>query len=336
MKRYLLRRLGSTLLSLWGVSVLVFLMVQLIPGNPARAMLGERATEEAVRELEERLGLSQPLWTQYGRFLAHLVRFDFGRSIKTNEPVLREITSRFPATLELTLTAMTFAVVGGIAIGVLAATHQGKPLDYLSMVGALGGVSVPIYCLGLVLLLVFANALNWLPNGSRLDNTFLVPETTGFLLIDALLAGNFSAFWDACRHLFLPAVTLGTVPLAIISRMTRSSLLEVLQQDYIRTARAKGLPEGMVLFKHALKNALIPVLTVIGLEFGYLLGGAVMTETIFSWPGLGRWLVSSVVARDMPAIQGGVLFVATLFMGIMLTVDLLYAVIDPRVRRDSS
>jgi peptide/nickel transport system permease protein len=307
-------------------------MVQLIPGNPARAMLGERATEEAVRELEERLGLDQPLWTQYGRFVVNVVRLDFGRSIKTNEPVVREIATRFPATLELTLFAMTFAVVVGIVVGVFAATHRGKPLDYLSMIGALVGVSVPIYCLGLALILLFANALNLFPNGGRLDNAFVVPSATGFLLLDTLLAGDFGAFGSACRHLFLPAVTLGTVPLAIISRMTRSSLLEALHQDYVRTARAKGLPERVVLFKHALKNALIPVLTVIGLEFGYLLGGAVMTETIFSWPGLGRWLVNSVAARDMPAIQGGVLFVAALFMGITFVVDMLYAVVDPRVR----
>lgn len=329
---YLLRRLGSALLSLWGVSVLVFLMVQLIPGNPARAMLGERATEESVRELEVRLGLDQPLWTQYGRFLANVARLDFGRSIKTNEPVVREIATRFPATLELTLAAMSVAVGVGIVVGALAATQRGRALDYFSMTGALVGVSVPIYCLGLVLILVFSNSLDLLPNGGRLDSALVVPTTTGFLLVDTLLAGDFAAFGNALSHLLLPAVTLATVPLAIISRMTRSSLLEALQQDYVRTARAKGLPERAVLFKHALKNALIPVLTVIGIEFGYLLGGAVMTETIFSWPGLGRWLVNAVAARDMPAIQGGVLFVAALFMSITLVVDLLYAVIDPRVR----
>jgi len=324
--------LGSSLLSLWGVSVLVFLMVHLLPGNPARAMLGERATEEAVRELEVRLGLDQPLWVQYGRFLAHVVRLDLGRSIKTNEPVVREIATRFPATLELTLFAMGFAVAVGIVVGVFAATHRGKVVDYLSMTGALVGVSVPIYCLGLALILLFANVFSLFPAGGRLDTAFIVPTRTGFLLLDTLLAGDLTAFGNALRHLVLPAVTLGTVPLAIISRMTRSSLLETLEQDYIRTARAKGLPERVVLFKHALKNALIPVLTVVGLEFGYLLGGAVMTESIFSWPGLGRWLVSSVAARDMPAIQGGVLFVAALFMGMTLVVDLLYAVIDPRVR----
>jgi len=328
--RFVLKRIGSILLSLWGVSVLVFLMVQLIPGNPARAMLGERATEEAVRELEHTLGLDRPLIVQYAAFLSRAVRLDLGRSIKTNESVIREIWSRFPATLELTLVAMAFAVTAGILVGAVAATQRGRLLDYAGMAAALVGVSIPIYCLGLLLILVLSSGLGILPSGGRGDASVTV--VSGFLLIDSALSGSWGAIRSSLAHLLLPAVALGTVPLAIISRITRSSLLEVLDQDYIRTVRAAGLPERTVLLKYALKNALIPVLTVVGLEFGYLLGGAVMTETIFSWPGLGRWLVTSVAARDMPAIQGGVLFVAVLFMGITFVVDILYVVIDPRVR----
>ncbi|MDA1192814.1 MAG: ABC transporter permease [Candidatus Poribacteria bacterium] len=329
---YLIRRIGSMLLSLWGVSVLIFLMVHLIPGNPARVMLGERATESAVRELEERLGLNEPLPTQYGRFITHALRFDFGKSIKTNRDVSSEIWSRFPATLELTLCAMAFAMVVGILLGVLAATRRGKLGDFFGMTTSLLGVSIPIYCLGLLMILLFAHWLGWFPNGGRYGAESPVQSVTGLMLIDTLLAGNGRAFLTAMSHLFLPSITLGTVPLAIISRMTRSSLLEALDQDYVRTARAKGLTPRVVVFTHALKNALIPVVTIIGLEFGYLLGGAVLTETIFSWPGLGRWLLLSVSARDMPAIQGGVLFVALLFMTVTLVVDLLYVVIDPRVR----
>ncbi len=332
MLRYAAQRIGSMLVSLLGVSILVFLMVHLIPGNPARAMLGERATEASVRELEQRLGLDDPLYVQYGRYLAKIVRLDLGRSIKTNRKVADEIRSRFPATLELTLSAMAIAVVIGVLLGVAAAARRGTALDYLSMTTALLGVSIPIFCLGLILILVFSTALGWLPIGGRADDALIVSSKTGFMLIDTLIAGHPSAFRSALAHLVLPALTLGTVPLAIVSRMTRSSLLEVLDQDYIRTARAKGLGPMAVLFKHAFKNASIPVLTVVGLEFGYLLGGAVMTETIFSWPGLGRWLLLAVHARDMPAIQGGVLFVAALFMLITVAVDLLYAVIDPRVR----
>ncbi|MBT3268027.1 ABC transporter permease [Candidatus Poribacteria bacterium] len=332
MKQYILGRVGSMALSLWGLSVLIFLMVHLIPGNPARAMLGERATESAVRQLEEQLGLNEPLPAQYLRFAGNVARLQLGRSIKTNRPVRAEVASRFPATLELTLAAMAFAVVFGLLFGIVAAAYRGGAPDMMGMTASLVGVSLPIYCLGLVLILVFSTAFDLLPSGGRYSDRFLVPTVTGLMLVDTLVAGDMAAFRDAVAHLILPAVTLGTVPLAIISRMTRSSLLEVLDQDYIRTAYAKGLTTPVVLLKHALKNALIPVITIVGLEFGYLLGGAVLTESIFSWPGVGRWLWLSVAARDLPAIQGGVLFVAALFMTITLVVDLLYAVVDPRIR----
>ncbi|MEO2005899.1 MAG: ABC transporter permease [Candidatus Poribacteria bacterium] len=336
MKQYILRRVGSMALSLWGLSVLIFMMVHLIPGHPARAMLGERASEASIRELEEQLGLNESLPTQYFQFLGDLSRLELGRSIKTHRPVRAEVASRFPATLELTLAAMTFAVVFGILFGVIAATYRGRAPDMAGLTASLIGVSVPIYCLGLILILVFSTAFDILPSGGRYSDRFMVPTVTGFMLVDTLLALDWPAFRDAVAHLALPAVTLGTVPLAIISRMTRSSLLEVLDQDYIRTAYAKGLATPVVLLKHALKNALIPVLTIVGLEFGYLLGGAVLTESIFSWPGVGRWLWLSVQARDLPAIQGGVLFVAALFMVITLAVDLLYAVVDPRMRAEAS
>ncbi len=332
MRHYIVQRVGSMALSLWGLSLLVFLMVQVMPGNPARAMLGERATEAAVAQLEEQLGLNEPLPTQYVTFLANVARMRLGRSIKTNRPITAEVAAHFPATLELTLAAMLFAVVFGLLFGVVAATYRGRLPDMAGMVLSLIGVSLPIYCLGLILLLVFSTAFDILPTGGRYSDQFMTPSVTGFMLIDTLLAGNLAAFRDAAAHLVLPAVTLGTVPLATISRMTRSSLLEALDQDYIRTAYAKGLATPVVVLKHALKNALIPVITIIGLDFGYLLGGAVLTESIFSWPGLGRWLWLSVGARDLPAIQAGVLFVAALFMLVTLVVDLLYAVIDPRIR----
>ncbi|MDE0021066.1 MAG: ABC transporter permease [Candidatus Poribacteria bacterium] len=329
MTAYILRRLGALLISLWGVSLLLFLMTHLIPGNPARAMLGERANAEAVAKLERELGLDRPLYEQYGRFLANAARLDFGRSIKTKRPVAQELWARFPATLELTMCAMVFAVVLGLLLGALSAARRGGALDFFSMTISLAGVSIPIYCLGLLLILLFANGLEWLPNGGRHSDAYAI---AGAGLIGSLLKGDLGAFRDAAVHLILPTVTLGAVPLAIISRMTRSSLLEALGQDYVRTAEAKGLRPSVVLFKHALRNALIPVLTITGLEFGYLLGGAVMTESIFSWPGVGRWLWLSVLARDLPAIQGGVLFVALLFMTIVLIMDLLYAAVDPRIR----
>ena len=329
MTAYLLRRLGSLLISLWGVSLLVFFMTHLMPGNPARAMLGERASAESVAQLERELGLDQPLYAQYGRFLANAVRLDFGRSIKTNQPVAKELFARFPATLELTLCSMLFAVTFGLLLGALSAAKRGGAADLFGMGASLAGVSIPIYCLGLLLILVFANGLEWLPNGGRHSAAY---AAAGAGLFGSLLSGSFGAFLDAAAHLVLPTVTLGAVPLAIISRMTRSSLLEALGQDYVRTAEAKGLRPSAVLFKHGLRNALIPVITITGLEFGYLLGGAVMTESIFSWPGVGRWLWMSVLARDLPAIQGGVLFVALIFMTIVLAMDMVYAAVDPRIR----
>ena len=331
---YILHRLLSMGLSLFGVSLLVFFMVHLIPGDAALAILGERATEEALTELRRQMGLDQPLYKQYGVFLWDLVHFDLGRSFKTNQPVIDEILRKFPATVELTFAAMIFSIFFGIAAGIIAAVNRGKFWDYTTMFGSLAGISMPIFWLGLMLILLLAYTFPIFPSSQRLDAVLDldIQHRTHFYLIDTLLAGNFAAFRDAIAHLILPAVTLGTIPLAIIARMTRSSLLEVLNQQYIVTAYAKGLPKWVVILKHALKNSIIPVLTVIGLQFGYLMGGAILTEHIFSWPGLGSWLRAAVEARDIRPVQGGVLFVATVFMTVNLIVDLLYAYFDPRIR----
>ena len=331
---YILHRLLSMGLSLFGVSLLVFFMVHLIPGDAALAILGERATEEALTELRRQMGLDQPLYKQYGVFLWDLVHFDLGRSFKTNQPVIDEILRKFPATVELTLAAMIFSIFFGIAAGIIAAANRGKFWDYTTMFGSLAGISMPIFWLGLMLILLLAYTFPIFPSSQRLDAVLDldIQHRTHFYLIDTLLAGNFAAFRNAIAHLILPAITLGTIPLAIIARMTRSSLLEVLNQQYIVTAYAKGLPKWVVILKHALKNSIIPVLTVIGLQFGYLMGGAILTEHIFSWPGLGSWLRAAVEARDIRPVQGGVLFVATVFMTVNLIVDLLYAYFDPRIR----
>ena len=280
------------------------------------------------------MGLDQPLYKQYGVFLWDLVHFDLGRSFKTNQPVIDEILRKFPATVELTLAAMIFSIFFGMAAGIIAAVNRGKFWDYTTMFGSLAGISMPIFWLGLMLILLLAYTFPIFPSSQRLDAVLDldIQHRTHFYLIDTLLAGNFAAFRDAIAHLILPAITLGTIPLAIIARMTRSSLLEVLNQQYIVTAYAKGLPKRVVILKHALKNSIIPVLTVIGLEFGYLMGGAILTEHIFSWPGLGSWLRAAVEARDIRPVQGGVLFVATVFMTVNLIVDLLYAYFDPRIR----
>ena len=326
------------LLSLLGVSILVFWMVHLIPGDPALMILGERANEAALQELREQMGLDQPKAVQYARFLSDLSRLDLGRSFRTKGLVAEEIGWHFPPTAELTLAAMMFATVFGILAGVVSAINRGGFWDFATMFGALAGISIPIFWLGLMLILLFAHQLDLFPVSGRLDALLdlEIERRTNFMLLDTLLAGNLAAFADAVWHLILPAITLGTVPLAIITRMTRSSLLEVLNQQYITTAYAKGLSQWIVVGKHALKNSLIPVITVIGLEFGYLLGGAILTEHIFSWPGIGSWLLKAVEARDIRPIQGGVLFIAALFMSVNLIVDLLYAYIDPRIRVPSA
>jgi len=329
---YLGRRIALLVPTLLGVSVLAFSLIHLVPGDPAAVMLGERANARAVAELRHEMGLDRPLPVQYWIFLTSALEGDLGRSIKTREKVSVEIAHRFPATFELALAAMLIAVGLGVPLGVLAARRRGGWLDAMVMTGSLVGVSLPIFWLGLLLLLWLSVGMGWFPLEGRADAALAVPAVTGLLTVDTLLAGRLDSFVDALKHLVLPALALGTIPLSVISRITRSSVLEVLRLDFVRTAWAKGLAERVVLAKHVLKNAFIPVLTVIGLQFGYLLGGAIITETIFAWPGLGRWLLLSVQARDFRAVQGGVMLVALVFVIVNLTVDALYAVLDPRIR----
>ena len=332
MRIYILKRLLALIPTLLGITVLVFLMVHFVPGDPAQVMLGERASAESLAVLRRDLGLDQPLHIQFGHYLSDLVQGDLGRSIKSRERVSAELIARFPATMELTLVGMLFASVIGIGAGLVSAARRGTFWDYFGMTASLAGVSMPIFWLGLLLILIFSVSLGMFPVSGRLSSYVFVRSVTGLYLVDSLLAGDFPAFADAFWHLILPGVTLGTVPAAVIARMTRSSLLEVLREDYVRTAWAKGLSERVVILRHALKNAFIPVLTVMSLQFGFLLGGAVLTESIFAWPGVGRWLLLAVYARDFRAIQGGVLIVAATFVVINLIADLLYAWLDPRIK----
>jgi len=334
MGRYILRRLLNLIPVLLGITLLVFLFLHLIPGDPAVVMLGDRATPDQVAALRERMGLNEPLPLQYLAFLGNLLQFDLGRSIFTGVPIIREIAIRWPATFELSVAAMLIALVLGVPAGVLAAVRKNSWLDNLTMSGSLIGVSMPVYWLGLLLVYLFAVNLRWLPPSGRISvhAGLSFEPITGFYLFDTLIQGDFAAFQDVLAHLALPALTLSTIPLAILARITRSAMLEVLSQDYIRTARAKGLLELRVIFKHALKNAMLPVITIIGLEFGTLLGGAILTETIFAWPGIGKWIYEGILTRDYPVVQGGVIFVATAFVLINLLVDLSYALLDPRIQ----
>ncbi|MBT4138951.1 MAG: ABC transporter permease, partial [Candidatus Latescibacteria bacterium] len=330
MRRYILKRLLALVPTLLGISILVFLMVHLVPGDPAQVMLGERANAEALATLRQELGLDQPLPVQFGRYLGDLLQGDLGRSIKSRERISVELGARFPATLELTLVSMVLACFIGLSAGIVSAIRRNTVWDYVGMTISLAGVSLPIFWLGLMMIMAFSVWLGLFPVSGRLSSHVFVPSVTGLYLIDSLLAGDLPAFGDALWHLVLPGITLGTVPAAVIVRMTRSSLLEVLREDFVRTAWAKGLSERVVVLRHALRNAFIPILTVISLQFGYLLGGAVMTESIFAWPGVGRWLVLAVYSRDFPAIQGGVLLVASTFVVVNLIADLLYVWLDPR------
>ncbi|HBB33052.1 MAG TPA: peptide ABC transporter permease [Cyanobacteria bacterium UBA8803] len=333
MALYIARRLLNLLPVLLGITLLVFTLLQLIPGDPAVVILGERATPEQVEALREQLGLNQPLPLQYLTFLWNLMRLDFGTSIISGVPIAEEIKTRWPATFELSVAAMVVAVVLGIPVGVLAAVRKNSSLDNLSTIGSLLGVSMPVYWLGLLLIYLFAVNLNWLPPSGRLsiEAGLNFKPITGFYIIDALLQVDIKVLLDVLSHLILPALTLGTIPLAILARITRSAMLEVLSQDYIRTARAKGVQERWVILQHALKNALLPVVTIIGLQFGTLLGGAILTETIFSWPGIGSWIYEGILARDYPVVQGGVIFVSVSFVIINLLVDISYPFLDPRI-----
>jgi peptide/nickel transport system permease protein len=331
MLTYFIRRFLILIPTLLGVSIIVFLMLRFTPGDPAELLLGERVTAEALEQIREHLGLNEPLYVQYGMFLKRLMKGDLGETIWSRQKVWIEVKERFPATLELSVAALLISCFFGILFGIISATRQYSIFDYLSMLGALIGVSMPIFWLGLVFMLIFSVHLGWLPLSGRLSISVDLEVITNFYILDAVLTRNWVAFKDALWHIIMPAVTLSTIPTAIVARMTRSSMLEVLRQDYIKTAKAKGLSRFMVTFKHALRNALIPVVTTIGLQFGVALGGAILTETIFAWPGVGKWMFDGVMKRDYMVIQGGTLVIAALFVVINLSVDMLYAVINPRI-----
>jgi len=307
-------------------------MVRAIPGDPAQIMLGQTATKAQVAEVRDRLGLNEPLPVQYLVFLKDAARGDLGDSIVTGRPVVNELLVRLPATFELTAFAMLIAIFVGVPVGVISAVRQYSVLDKVASTTALAGISMPIFWLAMILIVIFGVNLELLPFPGRLGPTTAITSITGLVLVDSLLTLNFAGFWDGLLHLIMPAIALGTIPMAVIMRMTRSSMLEVMGEDYVRTARAKGVVPWRVVFKHALRNAMLPTVTVIGLSAGLLMGGSIITETIFSWPGVGQITYESVSRRDYAMIQGVVLYGAALFVLINLAVDVLYAVLDPRVR----
>jgi peptide/nickel transport system permease protein len=333
MARFIARRLLLLIPILLGLTLLLFIFIHLLPGDPATTILGERATPENYARVRALLGLDRPLHEQYVNYMVDLLQGDLGRSFITNRDVVDDFLLRFPATIELSLAAMLFAVVLGIPMGMVTAKRRGGWVDQLGTVGALLGISIPIFFLGLLLKYVFSIEFPVLPSEGRVNLTAArVPQVTQLLLIDTIIALNFNAFVDALRHLILPAIALGTIPLAIVMRITRASVVEVLSEDYVRTARAKGLREGAIDRRHVLRNALLPVVTVIGLQTGLLLGGAILTETIFAWPGVGRWIYEAVSTRDYAVIQSGVLMLALIFVLVNLIVDVSYALLNPRIR----
>ncbi len=333
MLQFILRRVSLVIPTFFGVTLLTFALIRLVPGDPIELLVGERGIDPARHAmLRAELGLDKPLLVQYGIYIADVFRGDLGKSIVTKEPVFFEFFTLFPATIELSICALVFALAVGLPAGILAAVRRGSVFDHSVMGAALTGYSMPIFWWGLLLILLFSVDLGWTPVSGRISALYWLEPITGFMLIDTLFADEPGAFTSAVRHLILPAIVLGTIPLAVIARMTRSSMLEVLGEDYVRTARAKGVSPLQVVAVHALRNALIPVITVIGLQVGVLLSGAILTETIFAWPGIGKWLIESISRRDYPSVQGGVLLVATVVIAVNLTVDLLYGLINPRIR----
>jgi dipeptide transport system permease protein len=333
MLAFVLKRLALVVPTFLGITLLVFALIRLVPGDPVEALSGERGmTEERYQRLIHEFGLDRPLPVQYGEYVWKALHGDLGLSTITHEPVFSEFMARFPATVELSLMAMGFALLLGMPAGILAAVKRNTVWDYSVMGASLTGYSMPIFWWGLLLILTFSVGLGWTPVSGRLAIQYDITPVTGFMLIDSLLSGDKGALRSALSHLILPAVALGTIPLAVIARMTRSSMLEVLREDYVRTARAKGAGQLRVVCVHALRNALIPVVTTIGLQVGTLLAGAILTETIFAWPGIGKWLVEAIHRRDYAAVQGGILMTATIIIGVNLIVDVLYGVINPRIR----
>ena len=326
------KRLLGLLLVVFGVSLITFTISHLIPGDPARLIAGDRASDALVAGIRHQLGLDLPLYQQYGRYVLDLVQGDLGTSIRTNRPVLEDLQAFFPATLELALVALFLAILVGVPLGVLSAVYHNRAIDQIARTLAVTGISTPAFWLGLGAIVLFYGHLGWLPGGGRLSEGLTPPSTiTGFYLIDALLAGNFSLFVDALKHLILPAATLGYVTLGVISRQIRSAMLDQLGEDYIRTARAYGLSKWTVILRHALPNALIPSFTVLGLTLGDLLYGAVLTETVFAWPGMGAYVVKSIQSLDFPAVMGFAILVSFIYVLLNMAIDLLYRVIDPRI-----
>ena len=332
MLRYVVRRLLLLVPILLGLSILVFLWIRELPGGPAQALLGERATEQSIKQIEHQYGLDKPIHIQYLRYLQRVSRLDFGDSVTTRRAVSFEIRQRFPATVELALSSMLFAVLVGIPLGFVAAKRYGGVVDNVSLVTSLLGISIPVFFLGILLKYVFSVKLGLLPTVGRLDPLIEIDHPTKFYVLDAILAGNLAALWDVLKHLVLPAIALGSIPLAIIARITRAAVLDVQNEDYVRTARAKGLPPRVVDVRHVLRNAMLPIVTIVGLLVGFLLAGAVLTETVFAWPGLGTWLVEAIRSRNYPVLQGGILFVAVIFVLVNLLVDISYAILNPRIR----
>ncbi|EYD75115.1 Dipeptide transport system permease protein DppB [Rubellimicrobium mesophilum DSM 19309] len=333
MIRFILGKLLYLVPTFLGVTIVAFGFVRVLPGDPVLLMAGERGiSPERYQQLLEQLGYDQPIWRQYLDFLGRLFQGDLGESLVTKSPVLHEFLTLFPATVELAICAILLATLIGIPAGVLAAVKRGSWFDQISMGAALIGYSMPIFWWGLLLIILFSGILAWTPVSGRISLLYYFPEVTGFMLIDSLLSGQDGAFGSAVAHLILPTIVLATIPLAVIARQTRSAMLEVMGEDYVRTARAKGLPWRRVVGVHALRNAMIPVVTTIGLQIGVLMAGAILTETIFSWPGIGKWMVDSIFRRDYPAVQGGLLLIAAVVMAVNLIVDLLYGLINPRIR----
>ena len=330
---FLVKRIGLLIPTFIGVTLIAFVFIHSLPGDPIIAMAGDHGVSpERYKELAHQFGYDRPLWEQYLGYFREVIGGDFGNSISTKKPVLTEFMTLFPATIELSLVAMLFAVLIGVPAGVFAAIKRGSWFDQSIMGVALVGFSMPIFWWGLLLIVFFSGYLGWTPVSGRISLLYYFPPRTGFMLIDSLLSGQSGAFTSALSHLVLPSIVLGTIPLAVIARQTRSAMLEVLGEDYVRTARAKGLSRARVVGIHALRNALIPVVTTIGLQVGVLLTGAILTESIFSWPGIGKWMVDSVFRRDYPVVQGGLLLIAVVIMVVNLGVDVLYGLINPRVR----
>ncbi|MEJ7688943.1 MAG: ABC transporter permease [Nocardioidaceae bacterium] len=332
MLRFALRRMALLVPTLFGLTILLFFWVRILPGDPARSLLGQRATPEGIAKVNERYGFDQPIWKQYFLYVKALAGGDFGSSIKLHEPVLDAFVNKLPATIEISVAALLFAILLGIPLGYYAGRHIGGWLDTTIVSGSLLGVTIPVFFLALLLKYVFALQFHLLPTQGRQDARMTAEHPTGFYTLDGLLTGNFSAFTDALLHLILPGLALGTIPLAIIVRITRASVAEVVHEDYVRTAEAKGLLRGTVNRRHIMRNALLPVVTTIGLQLGLLFAGATLTETVFAIDGVGQYLFNAIGVRDYPVLQGFILFIALMYSLINLLVDLSYGLIDPRVR----